>query len=129
MAPDGRDRKIYGIGGRLFGVKRVWPLRTYSDKLGEPFELSSDLRRIALHCGRAFGVDLFGLDVVISGGRPYVVDVQSFGSHMGVPDAPGSWPTTSTLRDGACSRRAAAARAFRGHACAFFLGLPKREEQ
>jgi ribosomal protein S6--L-glutamate ligase len=86
--PDGRDRKIFCIGGQVFGVKRIWPLRTYQDKVGEPFALTPELRDIALRCGRTFGIDLYGLDVVISAGRPYVVDVNKFGSYMGVPDAP-----------------------------------------
>ena len=86
--PDGADRKIYCIGGELFGVKRIWPIRTYEDKVGEPFAVTSELREIALRCGRVFGIDLYGLDVVVSAGQPYVVDVQKFGSYMGVPDAP-----------------------------------------
>jgi len=85
--PDGRDLKIFCIGGKLFGVRRIWPLRTYQDKVGYPFPLTPDLRDIARSCGRAFGIDLYGLDVVLSSGRPYVVDVNKFGSYMGVPDA------------------------------------------
>jgi fructose-1,6-bisphosphatase/inositol monophosphatase family enzyme/glutathione synthase/RimK-type ligase-like ATP-grasp enzyme len=86
-APDGPDRKLYCIGGRVFGVKRIWPPRSYEDKLGEPFAVSSELEEIALRCGRAFGVTLFGVDVVMSGGRPYVVDMQAFPGFKGVPDA------------------------------------------
>jgi len=86
--PDGTDRKIYCIGGELFGVKRIWPIQRYEDKVGEPFAVTSELREIALRCGRVFGIDLYGLDVVVSAGEPYVVDVQKFGSYMGVPDAP-----------------------------------------
>jgi ribosomal protein S6--L-glutamate ligase len=85
--PEGRDRKIYCIGGHLFGVKRIWPVRTYEDKLGEPFTLSPELREIALRCGRAFGMELFGLDIIISQGEPYVVDISSFPGFKGVPDA------------------------------------------
>ena len=84
---DGRDRKIYVIGDQVFGVKRAWPASTYRDKLGEPFTVSEDLRDIALRCGRAFGLELYGLDVIISEGRPYVVDVSSFPGFKGVPDA------------------------------------------
>lgn len=85
---DGRDHKIFCIGGRFFGVRRIWPLRTYDDKIGEPFTLTPELREIAVRCGQAMGIDLFGLDVVISQGRPYVVDINKFGSYVGVPDAP-----------------------------------------
>jgi ribosomal protein S6--L-glutamate ligase len=85
--PEGRDRKIYCIGGQLFGVKRIWPATTYEQKVGEPFALTPELREIALRCGEALGMELYGLDVVISGGCPYVVDIQSFPGFKGVPDA------------------------------------------
>jgi ribosomal protein S6--L-glutamate ligase len=85
--PEGRDRKIYVIGGQVFGVKRVWPARTYEEKLGEPFIISRELREIALACGRAFGIELYGLDIIMSDGRPYVVDISSFPGFKGVPDA------------------------------------------
>jgi ribosomal protein S6--L-glutamate ligase len=85
--PEGRDRKIYVIGGQVFGVKRVWPTRTYEEKLGEPFEITEELREIALACGRAFGMELYGLDIIVSDGHPYVVDISSFPGFKGVPDA------------------------------------------
>jgi len=85
--PDGPDHKIFNIGGELFGIRRIWPIRKYEDKLGEPFKVTPELADIALRCGRAFGIDLYGIDVVMSDGKPYVVDVNKFGSYMGVPDA------------------------------------------
>jgi ribosomal protein S6--L-glutamate ligase len=88
-APEGRDRKIYAIGGRLFGVKKVFPLRTEAEKQGEPFALTPELRDIALRCGRAFGIDLYGVDIVESEGQPYVVDMCSMPGFRGVPNAPG----------------------------------------
>jgi ribosomal protein S6--L-glutamate ligase len=85
--PDGRDHKIYCIGDQIFGVMRVWPARTYEDKLGEPFEVSPEMSEIARRCGRAFGIDLYGLDIIVSDGRPYVVDINTFPGFKGVPDA------------------------------------------
>jgi ribosomal protein S6--L-glutamate ligase len=85
--PDGPDRKIYCIGGKLFGVLRRYPAVTFRDKCGESFSITPELHDIAMRCGAAFGVDLFGVDVVVSGGRPYVVDVQCFPGFKGVPDA------------------------------------------
>jgi len=86
--PHGRDRKIYAIGADLFGVKKIFPRRTDADKLGEPFHVSAELADIARRCGRAFGVELYGVDIIESGGRPYVVDVASVPGYKGVPDAP-----------------------------------------
>ncbi len=85
--PEGEDRKIYCIGGQLFGVLRVWPAKTYNEKIGQPFTITPELRDIALRCGQAFGIELYGLDVIISDGKPYVVDIQSFPGFKGIPDA------------------------------------------
>src|SRR5947209_3311005 len=84
---DGRDRKVYSIGGRLFGVKKVFPRRTEEEKQGEPFTLTPQLRDIAERCGRAFGIDLYGVDIIESEGTPYVVDMCSIPGFKGVPDA------------------------------------------
>ena len=75
------------LGTQVFGVQRVWPARTYEEKLGEPFTVPPELRDIALRCGEVFGIDLYGLDIIESLGRPYVVDVSSFPGFKGVPDA------------------------------------------
>jgi ribosomal protein S6--L-glutamate ligase len=85
--PDGRDHKLYCIGEEVLGVMRVWPARTYEDKLGQPFAVSDEMRDIALRCGRAFGVEVFGVDVILSNGSPYVVDVNSFPGFKGAPGA------------------------------------------
>jgi ribosomal protein S6--L-glutamate ligase len=87
--PDGRDHKLYVIGDRVFGVRRVWPPKTLEDKLGEPFEVPDEMREVALGCGRAFGVGLYGVDLITSGGKPYVVDINTFPGFKGVPNAAG----------------------------------------
>src|SRR5436853_7367848 len=87
-ANDGRDRKIYGIGGRLFGVKKIFPRRTEEEKHGEPFTLTPELCELAANCGSAFGIDLYGVDIIESEGTPYVVDMCSIPGFKGVPDAP-----------------------------------------
>jgi ribosomal protein S6--L-glutamate ligase len=85
--PDGEDRRIYSIGGELFGVLRTRPAKSYDDNCGRPFVLCSEMRDLAARVGAAFGVDLFGIDVIISGGKPLVVDVHSFPSFTGLPGA------------------------------------------
>ena len=84
---EGEDHKIYCINDQVFGVRRGWPVETYEQKLGEPLTITVELRDIARNCGRVFGVELFGVDIIFSGGRPYVVDVNSFPGFKGVPDA------------------------------------------
>jgi ribosomal protein S6--L-glutamate ligase len=87
-APEGRDRKIYSIGGRLFGVKKVYPPRTEAEKHGEPFTPTPELAELARRCGQALGIDLYGIDIIESDGKAYVVDISSMPGFKGVPDAP-----------------------------------------
>jgi glutathione synthase/RimK-type ligase-like ATP-grasp enzyme len=86
--PEGVDRKMYVIGSEVFCVERVWPTRTYEEKLGRSVEPSEEMRDIARLCASAIGADIFGFDIVYSDGVPYVVDVSSFPGFKGVPDAP-----------------------------------------
>ena len=85
--PQGKDKKIYCMGGQIFGVKRVWPARTYEQKLGEPYTISPKLRKIALQCSKEFGIELFGFDVIFNDDQPYVVDISPFPGFKGVPNA------------------------------------------
>lgn len=85
--PDGRDYKLYVIGEQVFGVRRVWPPKTLEDKIGESFEVGGEMKEIALRCGRAFGVGLYGVDVITSAERPFVVDINTFPGFKGVPNA------------------------------------------
>jgi ribosomal protein S6--L-glutamate ligase len=85
--PDGRDHKIYRIGEKIFGVRRVWPPTTYEDKLGEPFDVTPEMKEITLRCGSAFGIDVYGIDIIISEGKAVVVDINTFPGFKGVPDA------------------------------------------
>jgi ribosomal protein S6--L-glutamate ligase len=86
LPPDGRDQKIYRIGEEYFCVKRVWPPMTYADKLGEPAPVTGEVRELAHRCGEALGIDLYGVDVIVSRGQPFVVDLSSFPGFKGVPD-------------------------------------------
>ena len=45
------------------------------------------MREITRRCGEAFGIDLYGVDIIYSAGSPYVVDINSFPGFKGVPDA------------------------------------------
>jgi len=85
---DGPDRKLYSIGGEVFGVERVWPARTYEEKVGRSFTVDETLRDLVGRCGAAGGgLSLFGVDGVERNGIPYVVDMSSFPGFKGVPDA------------------------------------------
>ena len=44
------------------------------------------LTEIAIRCGKALGLSIYGVDVVLNGNGPIVVDVNYFPSFRGVRD-------------------------------------------
>jgi ribosomal protein S6--L-glutamate ligase len=89
IAHDGRDRKLYVVGDRVDGVLRRWPPRGLEDKLGSPLPVDTDLADLARRAAGALGLTLAGVDVVVGGGGPVVVDVNAFPGYKGVPGAAG----------------------------------------
>jgi ribosomal protein S6--L-glutamate ligase len=85
--PDGPDLKLYCIGGEVFGVERIFPAKTYEEKVGRPLRVDPALEQLARRCSSAMGIDLFGVDVVESDGQAWVVDLSSFPGFKGVPKA------------------------------------------
>jgi ribosomal protein S6--L-glutamate ligase len=49
--------------------------------------VSAEVRELALRCAEAFGLGLFGLDVIESPDGPVVVDVNYFPGYKGVAGA------------------------------------------
>jgi len=92
-ADDGWDYKAWVIGDDVHTGRRLSPLQTGAigdEKRNHPISdravelLLTDLARAA---GRAFGLELFGIDVLMNAGGAYVIDVNAFPGFRGVPDA------------------------------------------
>ena len=81
-APEGPGLRICRIGVELFGVE-LGP----DQRPGASVELSADLRETALRCGEAFGISVYGIDVLRSHGAHWVVDMSAFPGFDGVPRA------------------------------------------
>ena len=58
------------------------------DKIAATAVLAPEVRRAALACGRALGLELYGVDVLVAGERFCVVDVNAFPGYKGVAEAP-----------------------------------------
>jgi ribosomal protein S6--L-glutamate ligase len=99
LETDGTDLKLYGIGTQVWAVRKPSPV---SFGRGEPVpgpavmlptdgaervELDAELRDIALTCGRACGLDVWGVDVALTGKGAYVIEVNDFPTFSAVPDA------------------------------------------
>jgi ribosomal protein S6--L-glutamate ligase len=85
---DGHDLKVYVVGPRLWAITRLFPARSTQDKIGTPAVLPPQVRMAALACGRALGLELYGVDVLVAGDRFCVVDVNAFPGYKGVEEAP-----------------------------------------
>jgi ribosomal protein S6--L-glutamate ligase len=80
------DLKVYVVGEEVFAVRKPFSPDSFT-RPGRPSLVSPDVRDIALRCGRAFGLGLYGLDVVEGPRGPWVVDLNTFPGYKGVPGA------------------------------------------
>src|SRR6266699_4925475 len=83
----GFDIKLYVAGAEVYAVAKRSPLHPEVEVDKRPIPLSPELRKLALHIGKIFGLDIYGLDVVETSHGPVVVDVNDFPSYGQVPRA------------------------------------------
>jgi ribosomal protein S6--L-glutamate ligase len=84
---DGADCKLYVIGRQVWVVRKpspISPCRT--GRLG-PVPVTAELRDLALACGDAFGLSLYGVDCVQTPTGPLVIEVNDFPNFTAVPGA------------------------------------------
>lgn len=89
VASPGWDTKVYVVGERQWAITRPWPVRTEQDKQGEPASIDEDLRAAAAMCGKALGLEIYGVDFLIAGRERHIVDVNAFPGFKGIAEAPG----------------------------------------
>jgi ribosomal protein S6--L-glutamate ligase len=82
----GVDLKVYVVGQDVFAVRKPFGPDSFT-RPGVPVPVSAEVLGMALRCGRAFGLGLFGMDVIESAEGPFAVDVNYFPGYKGVPDA------------------------------------------
>jgi ribosomal protein S6--L-glutamate ligase len=93
VAGTGDDLKVYVVGKEVFGVRKrslgltSEPQSEQPSLEGLPCEVSDEVRDIAVRCGEALGLGLYGLDVLETESGPKVVDLNSFPSYRGAVDA------------------------------------------
>lgn len=95
LETDGWDLKLYGIGSRIWAVRkpspvslcRAGPARIRRVQGAELVPLDSELRDIGLTCGRACGLQLWGVDVARTPHGPVVIEVNDFPSYSAIPEA------------------------------------------
>ncbi|MEU3186092.1 hypothetical protein ABZ707_18090 [Streptomyces sp. NPDC006923] len=83
----GLDLKVYCVGGELYATERNSPLHPDRPTRERPVPLSAEVAGIAAEVGAVYGLDLYGVDVLLGPDGPVVVDVNDFPSFRQVPDA------------------------------------------
>jgi ribosomal protein S6--L-glutamate ligase len=83
----GLDIKLYNTGDDVFAVHKRSPLHPSAPVREELVPVSSELRDIAWRVGRAFGLDIYGVDVVETESGLVALDINDFPSFGMVPDA------------------------------------------
>jgi ribosomal protein S6--L-glutamate ligase len=81
----GEDLKVYVVGDQVFAVRKPFSAKSFS-AIGKPCAVTPLVREIALRCGRAFGLGLYGLDIIEGPDGPVVVDINYSPGYRGVPD-------------------------------------------
>lgn len=87
LADARKDLKVFVIGDEVFGVRKKFSASSFLN-WGESVSLSDEVAAIARGCGKAFGLELYGLDITEDEAGPFVVDVNYFPGYRGVPDGP-----------------------------------------
>jgi ribosomal protein S6--L-glutamate ligase len=83
---DGEDLRLYVAGNEVFGIRKRFSRSSFAVE-GEPVRVSPEFCDIALRCGRAFGLKLYGIDIIEGATGPVVVDVNYFPGYKGVAGA------------------------------------------
>jgi ribosomal protein S6--L-glutamate ligase len=84
VAGTGEDVKVYVVGENVFAVRKEFSPTSFT-RPGRSCPVSAELREVALSCGRALGLGLYGLDVLETDEGPVVVDANYFPGYKGVP--------------------------------------------
>jgi ribosomal protein S6--L-glutamate ligase len=84
---DGVDLKVYVAGTAIWAVRRASPLAAEGDRPVR-VRVTTQLLQLAQACRDAFGLQLFGIDVLESRDGPLIVDVNEFPNYSGIDEAP-----------------------------------------
>jgi glutathione synthase/RimK-type ligase-like ATP-grasp enzyme len=95
LSGDGADLKLYGVGDRVWAVRKPTPFPRHGSPGTVPgglaearlVDLPGDLRELALRCSELFELELFGVDCLVTETGPVVVEVNEFPNYTCVPDA------------------------------------------
>ncbi|WBP88842.1 ATP-grasp domain-containing protein [Kitasatospora cathayae] len=86
----GWDQKLWVVDGQVFAARRRSELSAVEGALAaaDEWEPSAGLVALALRVGEAFGLTVYGVDLLDGAAEPVIVDVNAFPGVRGRPGAP-----------------------------------------
>lgn len=79
------DYKAYAVGDYVHAIKRIFPATTKEEKEGMPVGDDPELAGLVRRCGKLFGLELYGVDLVKTPRGFSVIEVNCFPGYKGVP--------------------------------------------
>jgi glutathione synthase/RimK-type ligase-like ATP-grasp enzyme len=79
------DYKAYAVGDYVHAIKRIFPATTKEEKEGTPVGDDPELAELVRRCGKLFGLELYGVDLVKTPKGFSVIEVNCFPGYKGVP--------------------------------------------
>ena len=83
------DYKAYAVGDYVHAIKRIFPATTKEEKEGTPVGDDPELADLVRRCGKLFGLELYGVDLVKTPKGFSVIEVNCFPGYKGVPQGGG----------------------------------------
>jgi len=83
------DYKAYVVGNYVHAIKRIFPATTKEEKEGTPVGDDPELADLVRRCGKLFGLELYGVDLVKTPKGFSVIEVNCFPGYKGVPQGGG----------------------------------------
>ena len=83
------DYKAYAVGDYVHAIKRIFPATTKEEKEGTPVGDDPELVDLVRRCGKLFGLELYGVDLVKTPKGFSVIEVNCFPGYKGVPQGGG----------------------------------------
>jgi ribosomal protein S6--L-glutamate ligase len=87
---NGCDLKLYGIGNRVWAVRKPSLFHPTGEEIGckvEAIAATEAFADLGRRCANLFGMELFGVDCVLGPEGPVVIEVNDFPNYTAVPEA------------------------------------------
>jgi len=85
---DGYDLKLYGIADRVWAIRKRSPFNEAREQIPEGLvPLTPELEELGIRSGRLFGLDLFGVDCILTEQGPQIIEINDYPNYTSVPNA------------------------------------------